>query len=111
MALDDADLAIVRSWCGSDVGAPGDQYDTVDIEARLERLGTAEQVALELLRARRADMVMSPAKIDVDGDFSQDATESIKALDRQILALEAVVARAAGEGATTTSLMVRRTGR
>ena len=106
-----ADLATIRSWCGSDVGAPGDQFDTDDIDARLARLGTADQVALELLRARRADMVMSPAKISVDGDFSQDATESIRALDRQIATLEALVARAAGEGATSLSLMVRRTGR
>lgn len=106
-----AQLAVIRSYCGSDVGADGDSIDAIDVDDRLNRLGSSHAVALEILRQRRADMAMSPAKISVDGDFSQDATESIKALDRDIATLEAIVGRENGTGAASTSLMVRRSER
>ncbi len=106
-----AQLAVIRSYCGADVGADGDTIDAIDVDARLAELGSSHAVALQILRQRRADLVMAPAKIQVDGDFSQDATESIKALDRDIATLQAIIGRENGDGATVTSLMVRRTGR
>lgn len=111
MAVTAAQLAVIRSYCGSDVGADGDTIDLIDVDERLAVLGSAHAVAHQILRQRRADMVMGPAKIDVDGDFSQDATESLKALDRDIATLEAIIGRENGDGVTQTSLMVRRTDR
>ena len=105
------ELAVIRQFCGSDVGADGDAFDAIDVDARLARLISPYAVALEILRQRRADMAMSPAKISVDGDFAQDATESIRALDRDIAALVAIVDRENGTGGSTSSTMVRRTGR
>lgn len=104
-------LAILRSFCGSDVGADGDPFDLIDVDARLADCGgSAHTVALQILRQRRADLVMG-GKQDVDGDFSIDPTESIKALDRDITTLEGIVGNEAGTGTATTSLLVRRTGR
>jgi hypothetical protein len=105
-----ADLATIRQWCGSDVGADGDQFDLIDVDERLDRLSSANMVALEILRQRRADLVHA-GKVDVDGDVSHDPKDSIAALDRDIGRLEAVIGIESGDGTVTTSLMVRRSER
>lgn len=72
----------VREWVGS---LPEDG----DIEDALVRHDDdAKRAALAILRVRRADLVASAAKWAVDGDYSQDATANIKALDAVIGRLE-----------------------
>ena len=104
-------LAVIRSWCGSDVGANGDRFDAIDVDARLARLGSANAVALEILRQRRADFAVNPAEENVDGDFAAKTVENIKALERDIGRLETIVAAESGAGTSSTSLMVRRSDR
>lgn len=77
-----SDVSKVREWVGSGV----DASDIAD--ALAEHDGDTDRAALAILRLRRADMVMEAAKFAVAGDYSQDATANIKALDAQIGRLE-----------------------
>ncbi|MDK0525001.1 hypothetical protein [Streptomyces sp. ML-6] len=78
--------AAVRAWLESQLGTPLDQPD---LEARYARLGTARAVALEVLRGRLATLRTQPSTVNVSGVVSVSYTENIKALERQIAALEA----------------------
>lgn len=98
--IDAATLAAVRAWVGSDVADPTDAV----IAARFDVLGSVEAVALELLRARVADLLRDPARVAVDGDVSWDWSKNLEALDRQIGALEGLVAMAAGAGVGVLSV-------
>lgn len=83
-ALNTADLAWIRSEIGS-----GEPPTDDDLSAAYDRLGTALDVAVEVLAGRYADLVSSPAKWAVEGDFSIDNTATITALARQLAALRA----------------------
>ncbi len=77
-------IADVREWVGS---SPAD----TEVYAALDRYdGDTNRAALAILRARRADMVSAAAQWAVSGDYSQDATANIKALDAHIGRLERV---------------------
>ena len=78
--------AAVRAWLESQLGTP---LDLPDLEPRYTRLGTARAVALEVLRGRLATLRGQPSTVNVSGVVSVSYTESIKAYERQIAALEA----------------------
>lgn len=96
--ISEADLAVLRSHVGSE---PPDE----DLRLRYERTGSVERTAYEILRGRYADMLANPAKWSVDGDFTKDHTENLKALQGQLASLEPSVNPEAG--AMTTSRLVR----
>ena len=77
--------AAVRAWLESQLGTP---LDLPDLEPRYTRLGTARAVALEVLRGRLATLRTQPSTVNVSGVVSVSYTESIKAYERQIAALE-----------------------
>ncbi len=80
--MDDA----IRAWLSAQLGpttAP------IDLAARYTRLGSARAVALEVLRERKAGLLLQPGSIAVSGVVSLNNAENIKALERQIAELEA----------------------
>jgi hypothetical protein len=85
-----AQLATIHSWIGTDTIIPA------DVDQRLARLGSAEAVSLELLRQRRADLLLSPTRIQVDGDVTVDWSDTIRGLDRAITSLEDIVGSRTG---------------
>lgn len=98
MALDAGNLAVIRQWCGSAVGSPdAAAFDAADIEARLDRLGTAEKVALEVLGQVRADFLIDPASLTLVGDYSHDTSANLRALDARIAELQRLVGDPAGQ--------------
>ncbi|GHJ34343.1 hypothetical protein ACFV4E_22380 [Streptomyces hygroscopicus] len=81
--MDDA----TRAWLISQLGTA---TDLNDLDQRYTRLGTARAVAIEVLYERKAALVMGqPASVNVSSVVSVSYTENIKALERQIAALEA----------------------
>lgn len=82
MAMTPATLA----WLLAELGTG---TDTADLTDRYARLGTARAVAIEVLRQRRADLLAQPATVNVSSVISVGYTENIRALERQIAALEA----------------------
>ncbi|MFD7922539.1 hypothetical protein ACFV3R_25345 [Streptomyces sp. NPDC059740] len=80
--MDDA----TRAWLLAQLGTA---TDTTDLDARYARLGSARAVALEVLYQRRADLLAQPASLTVSGVVSVAYAENIKAIERQITALEA----------------------
>ncbi|MDX3232883.1 hypothetical protein [Streptomyces sp. ME19-01-6] len=79
--------AAITAWLLSQLGTT---TDLADLEQRYARLGSARAVALEVLRERKAALVMEqPASIGVSSVVSISYAENIKAIERQIAALEA----------------------
>lgn len=111
-SLSSDDLAVIRSWAGSTVGIDGaDQYGYDDIEARWARLHDPLAVAVEILRQRRADYLADPLTINLDGDYSANAAENVRALDRRISELERrIIQAAAGETGSITVGTMERSG-
>ncbi|MFD8384234.1 hypothetical protein ACFV2X_37920 [Streptomyces sp. NPDC059679] len=80
--MDDA----TRAWLISQLGT---DTDLADLDQRYARLGSARAVALEILRERKAALVMGqPASVGVSSVVSVSYAENIKALERQIALLE-----------------------
>lgn len=75
----------VTAWLKGELGST---VDLADLETRYLRLGTARAVALEVLRERLADLRNQPATVSLSGVVSVGFAENIKALERQIAALE-----------------------
>jgi hypothetical protein len=75
----------VTAWLKGELGST---VDLVDLDARYQRLGTARAVALEVVRERLADLRSQPSTVNVSGVVAVSFTENIKALERQITALE-----------------------
>ena len=90
------DLDVAREWVGSEP-CDGEVLDAIEIHLGPHR------AALAILRARRADMVAAAARWAVSGDYSQDTTANIKALDDHIARLEAVCGEATSALPTLTS--------
>lgn len=80
-----------------------------DLVEALERSsGDVLGAALSILRARYADMVATPAKWSVAGDYEEDHSANLAALSNLISSLE--VEASAGVS-TVTVAALRRTGR
>ncbi|MFF9403474.1 hypothetical protein [Streptomyces sp. NPDC014744] len=80
MSLTDAEYAYLRSELG--------EADRPDLDARYQRLGSLQAVAIEVLRKRRAALVSDPLAVTVQGVATVNNAENVKALERQIAALE-----------------------
>ena len=85
MALSASDLAAVERWTG-DV----DDADHDSIQARIDRLGSAEAASLELLMIERARMRKAATKVG-SGRYSSDHTENLKAMTEAIAELVAAI--------------------
>lgn len=84
-------LATIRRWCGSKIGRDGDLIDSVDLEERIGRCGSAEGAALEILGQARADIVLgNPTSFTIVGDQTEDWSKNLDALDRHIAQLERI---------------------
>lgn len=77
-----------------------------DLDARYERLGSIAAVAVEVLRERLANFLAQPAEFDVDGDYSQDVSANIKALQAKLGELTPLIPSAA-PAALSTGRLVR----
>lgn len=78
--------ATVRAWLIAQLGTA---TNLADLDQRYTRLGTARAVALEVLYERKAALVNDqPASVNVSSVVGVTYTENIKALERQIAALE-----------------------
>lgn len=84
------DLDWLRAWVGSE---PADAV----LAERLGRAGR-EEVALGVLRQRRADLLADPISYSIRGDITVNAADNLKALDALIAGLEAEVAAVNGNG-------------
>ncbi|MFI1563887.1 hypothetical protein ACH4ZX_12640 [Streptomyces sp. NPDC020490] len=80
MSLTDAEYAYLRSELGD--------TDRADIETRYQRLGSLQAVAIEVLRQRKAALVSDPLAVTVQGIATVNNAENVRALERQIAALE-----------------------
>ena len=80
MSLTDAEYAYLRSELG--------EADRTDLDARHQRLGSVQAVAVEVLRERKAALVSDPLAVTVQGVATVNNAENVKALERQITALE-----------------------
>lgn len=77
MPLSTAQRAYVRSEVGD---TPPDG----DLDARYDRLGSPQQVVMEVLRERLTAMMAGPAQFDLPGQYSQNMAENIRALERKL---------------------------
>ncbi|WP_438491816.1 hypothetical protein [Streptomyces asiaticus] len=81
MSLTDAEYAYLRSELG--------EADRTDLDARFQRLdGSLQAVAIEVLRERKAALVSDPLAVTLQGIATVNNAENVKALERQISALE-----------------------
>ena len=76
-----SEMDIAREWVGSSPCDP-------DLIEAITTHGTGRRAALAILRARRADLATHPAKWGVAGDYSEDASANLAALDDLIRRLE-----------------------
>ncbi len=78
-----------------------------ELSASLDRLGSVEAVALEVLSIRLADLQARPLKFSADGEFSEDYSQNIGPLERAIAELSTTVEVTAGvsSGLTVTRLV------
>lgn len=80
--LTTADYRWLRSYIGTDE-PPTDS----DLHERFVDLGGLAEVALEILRERRATMLTKPASFSLSGDYAESRIKNIEALDLQIAEL------------------------
>ncbi|MDQ8706731.1 hypothetical protein RCO28_30290 [Streptomyces sp. LHD-70] len=97
MHLSDDDFAYLRSELG--------EVNRQDLEARYARLHEVRDVALEVLRERRASLVADPLTVTVQGVATVNNAENVRALERQIAELGAAEA---GAAESTVPLMLQR---
>jgi hypothetical protein len=90
--------ADVQAWLLAQLG---ETTSLTDLDARYTRLGTARAVALEVLRGRLAALLQQPATVNVSTVVSVGTAENIKALERQIAALQAGTPPAPDDPPTT----------
>lgn len=62
----------------------GTALDYDDLAARLERLGDLDEVIVEVLRIRLADVMAGPTTFAIPGEYSQDASAQQKALEARL---------------------------
>lgn len=85
-----AELAVIRQWCGTSIGHVEGPYDELDVQERLDRLGDAHLVALEVSRQQLADMEADPAQWQTQGDSSENWAANLDAVRQRIAALEQI---------------------
>ena len=85
MTLTDAEYAYLRSELG--------EAERADLETRYQRLGSLQAVATEVLRERKAALISDPLAVTVQEVATVNNAENVKALERQIAAIE-------GDGST-----------
>lgn len=73
-----------KAWLRSEVGAT---VTDEDLQGRFDRLASVRDVAIEVLRERRAELLDSPLSVSVAGVASVNYAENIRALERRISAL------------------------
>ncbi len=93
-------LAAIREWVGS-------TPDDAAVETVYLRTGTVEAAALSILRTRRADLVTGPVSWAVEGDYREDRSKNLDALDRLIARLEGEAVIVDPATAMTTSQLTR----
>lgn len=101
--LDAGDLAYLHSELGSTI-------DEADLQARYDRLGSVQAVALEVTRQRLADLLNTPGRLSDEGS-TIDQTANITALQKQLQRILAEVPDDSGEvtgGLVTQRLVGRR---
>ena len=80
--LTDAQYAYLKSQLGPE---PSRQ----DLDVRYARLGTVRDVAVEVLRERRAALVADPLSLTINGVATVATVENVRAIERQIAELSA----------------------
>ncbi|MGW3246538.1 hypothetical protein [Streptomyces sp. NPDC001070] len=70
----------------------GPTTNTVDLQSRYDRLGSAKAVALEVLSERRAKLLADPLQLTVNGVVTLDNSNNLTGLERQIEAVQAAQA-------------------
>jgi len=88
-----ADRALIRSYVGA--GEPSDS-DLGDILKR--HGGEPYAAALEVVRTRRASLLATPAQWSANGDYSENWTATIRALEGTIRELVPLAQAAAASG-------------
>jgi hypothetical protein len=66
----------------------GSQPDDAALQERYDALGSVRDVAIAVLRGRRADLLRKPLTTTVSGVASVNYAENVKAIERRISALE-----------------------
>jgi hypothetical protein len=102
VAADANTLAAIRDHVGHEE-PPTD----VELSQAWDRLATVEAVALSVVRQRLAALRARPARLSVDGDYTEDFADTIRALERQEAALVAAVAAGGRTGVVTVSRLTR----
>lgn len=102
-ALGDPGVASVRAIIGN-----ADPPSDAAISAAVASVGV-QNAAIQFLRERRATLLANPLKVTLDGDYTEDWSANVKALDALIatVAKETEAAVAAVEGGLTTGRLVR----
>ncbi|WJV48880.1 hypothetical protein [Streptomyces flavofungini] len=77
------------AWLRAQLGPATNEQD---LTTRYARLGRARTVAAEVLAERRATLLAEPLRMNVDGVVTIDQTNNLAGLERQIAALEDLVA-------------------
>lgn len=106
MAITAAQLAEIREYIGTSE-PPSD----ATLEEYFDDLGSVTAVARRIVRQRLADLRAKAAKFTAEGDYSEDWTESIKALERLEKSLGSAVATtttaSTGSGTLTAGQLIR----
>jgi len=82
MTVPTTDQLVIEQWTGA--------YDEVDHSPLYDQYGDGHLVALHVLRSRLAAILCGPSQAAVDGDYSEDYKNTIKALETLIGDLENV---------------------
>ncbi len=77
------------AWLRAQLGSATDEQD---LTTRYARLGRARAVVAEVLSERRATLLAEPLRMNVDGVVTIDQTNNLAGLERQIAALDDLVA-------------------
>lgn len=67
----------------------GTSLDYDDLTARYERLADLDQVVVEVLRIRLADAIDKPTSFTIPGQYSEDRSKSLQALQDRLRVLDA----------------------
>jgi hypothetical protein len=82
MALSEDQLVYSRRQIGN---KPLD----AELNTIFDRVGNVDQLVLEVLETRYAELIRNPATFSVSGEYSQSTAENIKALAKRITAWRA----------------------